>query len=253
MLNNKFFTRLAIVLAVFSLSKSNAQLNRILQKAKDKVATRIKSEGSAKVVKHSYDFVAGDTLIFSEDFAAYKPGASAASFKTNGTASVSTADGEKGKWMVLQERATYKLSKHINYPEHFTVEFDLLAMADKTGDISPMSFGFAADNSAGEYTSNAGAYVELHYYDGDAVNVGNNKLNKFMNASFDLAPGLNRPLHVSLAVQRQRVTVYLDKVKLADTDLFSGSDAKNFYITAPWQYANNAHVMVSNLKIAGFK
>lgn len=253
MQNNKSLFGLIVVVAIFSVSQTSAQLSGILQKAKDKVTTRMKSEGAAKISKGSYDFIAGDSLIFSEDFGGYKTGASATSFKTNGSASVATVDGQKGKWMILQDKATYKLSRHIVYPEHFTVEFDLLAVADKTGDISPMSFGFAADNSAGEYTSNAGAYVQLHYYDGDEVNVGNNKLNKFMNATFDLAPGLNRPLHVSLTVQGQRVTVYLDKVKLADTDLFSDSDARNFYITAPWEYSNDARVMVSNLKIARFK
>lgn len=241
------------MLAALSLSQASAQLNGILQKAKDKVGNRVKSEGAAKVSKVANDFVGGDSLIFSEDFAGYKAGAAATSFKTNGAASVTTVDGQSGKWMTLQDKATYKLSRHRVYPRHFTVEFDILALADKTGDISPMSFGFASDNSANEYTSNTGAYVELHYYDGNQVNVGNNKLKKFMNATFDLAPGLNRPLHVSLTVQGERMTVYLDKVKLADTDLFGESDARNFYITAPWQYENNARVMISNLRIAGFK
>ncbi|MBE5321899.1 hypothetical protein IM793_22275 [Pedobacter sp. MR2016-19] len=49
------------------------------------------------------------------------------------------------------------------------------------------------------------------------------------------------------------MAVYLNNIKLADTVLFSPAAAKNFYITAPWEYANDAGGLVSNFKVSGFK
>jgi hypothetical protein len=47
--------------------------------------------------------------------------------------------------------------------------------------------------------------------------------------------------------------LYLNKVKLADIVLFSPTATKNFYITAPWEYANGSGVLVSNFKVSGFR
>jgi hypothetical protein len=250
MRNHKLLFGLLLSLCIFSDLKVNAQLTDILQKAKDKVS---KSSRIKKVTNVSTDFIPGDSLIFAENFSSGNTGTKAAGFKTNGAATVTTVEGQSGKWMILQDKSIYKLSRQITYPKHFTVEFDLLTSADQVKDVAPLSFGFAKDNSAREYTSNTGAYVELHYYDGDQVNIGNSNLNKYANTTFDLSSVLNRPLHVSLIVEDERMAVYLDKVKLADTDLFSPTDAKNFYITAPWQYENGSRVLISNLRIAAFK
>lgn len=234
-------------------SQIYAQLDGLFKKAKDKITSNSKSKVKTIASDLTSDFEAGDSLLVAEDFSSYKTGSSAASFKTNGTATVTTVEDQKGKWMVLQDKAIYKLSKQRIYPGHFTVEFDILALGEQVKDIAPLSFGFVADNSAREYNSNAGAYVQLHYYDANQANVGSTTLNKFINASFDLSSALNRPLHVSLEIQGERVTVYLDKTKLADTELFNKQEAKNFYITAPWQYENGSRVLISNLRIATFK
>lgn len=240
---------------------ASAQLDGLLQKAKDKAGEVIEKKGDKKNLKERRkkgshdiiaqgDFIQGDTLLFKENFAAFKAGSSAASFKTNGATVIATVDGQKGKWMVLQDKATFKLSKAIRYPKRFTVEFDILALGDNITDISPLSFGFAADNSASEYTSTAGTYVQLHYYDADQVNVGSNSPQKFASTTYGLAAGLNRPLHIALAVNGETMAVYLDGTKVADTILFSSGAAKNFYITAPWEYKNGASASVSNFRIS---
>lgn len=231
----------SLLFVVFSGLNAHAQLDGILQKAKKVI--------EKKTDNISTDFMRGDSLIFAEDFFKNQT----ATFKTNGAASVTTVEGQPGKWMLINDKAIYKLSKQIFYPKHFTVEFDILETADQVKDVAPMSFGFATDNSVREYASNIGAYVQVHYYDANQVNVGNNNLNKFVNTTFDLAAGLNRPLHVSLIIEGERMVVYLNKTKLADTDLFRPSDAKNFYISAPWQYENGSRLLISNVRITGFK
>lgn len=254
---------LPVILLLYTIPASS-QLDDLLQKAKDKAGEVIEKKADKKGTADSRskspristntaeDFQWGDSLIFAEDFSKNKPGTSATSFKTNGAAIVATVDGQNGNWMGLQDKATFKLSKALAYPKRFTLEFDILALGDKITDISPLSFGFATDNSVREYTSNAGAYVELHYYDANLVNIGNSNPKKYVNTTYDLAVDLNRPLHVAIMVDGERTVVYLNNVKLADTVLFTPSAAKNFYITAPWEYKDGARVLMSNLKIYGF-
>jgi hypothetical protein len=253
---------------------ANAQLSGLWQKAKDKATqkagetldkTTDKSsdansssststhKSSKAVINSAFDFVPGDSVIYYEDFARYAVGTSPASFKTNGAGSVVTVNGESGKWLALQDKATYKLSKQMFFPKHFTVEFDILASADQIKDISPVSFGFDKDNSVRDFIQTTGTYVNLQYYNNNDVVIGNSHTNKYVNSTFDLSTDANRPMHVSLVVDGDRVIVYLDKTKLADTVLFMPTDAKNFYISGPWTYDNGAKVLISNLKIAKFK
>ena len=59
-------------------------------------------------------------------------------------------------------------------------------------------------------------------------------------------------MHIALAINGERMTVYVEGTKLADTVLFTSNAAKNFYITASWEYKNGSSVSVSNFRIAEF-
>ncbi|OKS89205.1 hypothetical protein [Mucilaginibacter polytrichastri] len=262
---------LLITISTCLTLNANAQLGGLWQKAKDKAAQKAgetidkstdkPSDGSSSaphksnraVVNSAFDYVSGDSVIYSEDFSKYGVGTSPTSFKTNGAGSVVTVNGEPGKWLALQDNATYKFTRQLFYPKHFTMEFDILASADQISDIYPVCFGFATDNSVRDYTNTTGAYVNLLYYNNNQVNVGNSKTNKYVNGTFDLSTDANRPMHVSIVVDGDRMVVYLDKTKMADTQLFTPTDAKNFYISGPIQYKNGSKILISNLKIAKFK
>jgi len=262
MITDKKITALLFVVLLLSGIAGHAQLNDILQKNKatkviekkidkntpsERAKTADESENSNNTV------VAGDSLIFAEDFSAFQPGTIAASFKTNGAATVRMVEGQKGKWLEIGNREIYKFSNPLYYPRRFTLSFDIIAKAEQVKDIAPLSFGFAGDNNVQHYESNIGTYVQLHYYDTDQVNVGSSKPEKFVNKTFDLEPWVNRPLHIVLSVDGERMAVYLDDVKLADEVFFNPTAAKNFYVSAPWQYANDSAVLVSNFKVSGFK
>ncbi|EHQ29665.1 hypothetical protein [Mucilaginibacter paludis] len=191
------------------------------------------------------------TINFTEDFSKYEIGASPRCIKTNGAATVAHPTGQQGKWLLLQDNITYKLNRPVSLPKSFTFEFDILAKAEQIKDMSPISFGFVKDNAAREYISNGGAFVQLHYYDADAVNIGNYDLKKEANTKFDLSATANRPLHVKLVVSGNQMAVYLDDTKLADTLLFQSQAGRYFYISGPNQSEHGAKLFISNFKIAG--
>ncbi|MGN8055379.1 hypothetical protein ACTJKN_03840 [Pedobacter sp. 22163] len=262
MITHRKITGVLLILMLLPGIEIHAQLGGILQKAKEKATTAIEkkidknsvSKGAEAAGNSGNSSISvGDSLIFAEDFSAFQARATATSFKTNGVATVTTVSGQKGKWMEIKDKAIYKFARQLSYPKRFTVSFDIIAKADQIKDIAPLSLGFASDNSAREYSSNIGTYVQLHYYDTNQVNIGSSKPEKFVNATFDLKPWLNRPLHVVLSVDGEQVAVYLNQVRLADTVLFMPAAAKNFYIAAPWEYANGAGVLVGNFKVSGFR
>ncbi|ROH97704.1 hypothetical protein [Chryseobacterium daecheongense] len=264
MITDKKINGLLFLVLLLSGIEVHAQPSGIFQKAKDKSTKAIEKkidnnttgeEGKTadKSGNRSSTVVAGDSLIFAEDFSAFQPGTIATSFKTNGKATIRMVADQKGKWLDLGDREIYKFSNPLNYPSRFTLSFDIIAKAEHVKDIAPLSFGFASDNSVHHYDSNIGTYVQLHYYDTNQVNIGSSKPEKFVNTTFDLEPWINRPLHIVLSVNGERMAVYLNDVKLADAVLFSPTEAKNFYITAPWRYANDSGVLVSNFKVSGFK
>lgn len=262
MLTDKKNTWLLILVLLISGTEVHAQLGGLLGKAKEKVTKAVEKKIDKNTASElpkdagnlrNSNVVVGDSLLFAEDFTAFRSGTTATSFKTNGVATVTTVSGQNGKWMEIKDKMIYKFARQLNYPKRFTVSFDIIAKADQIKDIAPLSLGFASDNSAREYSSNIGTYVQLHYYDTNQVNIGSSKPEEFVNTTFDLETWLNRPLQVVLSVDGERMAVYLNQVKLADTVLFMPTAAKNFYIAAPWEYANGAGVLVSNFKVSGFR
>lgn len=198
----------------------------------------------------AYDFVAGDSVIFTDGF---KKGIAPARIKTNGSAQVVTIDNDNGNWLALENGASYKLAKQIFYPKHFTVEFDLFALGDQIKDIEPVYFGFAKDNSVKEYLMSVGAYTQIQYYNEDEVVVGNSELKIYLSTHFDFRNYLNRRMHVAVDVNGETARIYLDQTQIANTALFGPSDLKNLFVSAPMHYSNGSKVLLGNIKVAVFK
>lgn len=265
---NLLFSLITSVLITFEFNAAHAQLNDLFQKTKNKVIQKANDaldknaatssndatkKGNRLTINTGFDFVAGDTVLFADNFSNVVVGATTDKFKTNGSASIVSLNDESGKWLALADNATYKLSKQLFYPKRFTLEFDILASADKIKDIYPVHFGFINDNSVKEYNSGSGAYVSLLYFNENEVVVSSLFSDKYLSTKFDLTTYANRKMHVSIMVDGNRMVIYLDQTKLADTEMFLPATAKNFYISGPMQYQNDAKVLVSNFKIMGFK
>ena len=251
---------------------ANAQFNNVLNKVKQKANDKINSafdtkpkdvqpnagsKGSSKIkINQSFDFVACDSLVFEDNFSSSAIGKMPAGWKTNGSGDVVKSPELPGKWLKLQDFASYKITKPIKYPSKFTIEFDIVAVADKIEDLSPLSFGFAKDNSVRSYMQDAyndGAInnISITYYNKHGIIVGSSDTKyHYANDDIDLESYPNQIMHVSIAVDGENEQVYLDKTKISDAKMFGPSRIKYFYLSAPLQAKNGAKVLFGNYKMS---
>ena len=199
---------------------------------------------------NSYDFVAGTNVIFQDQFQGDSIRAFPHLWKTNGSGAVATVSGIPGRWFMLKSDATFKLDSLLSMPESFTVEFDVLALCDKADDLSPLIFGFDNDNSVGSYESHGSAKVSLLYFNDDEYTAYSDELNKYYSGNFNLANVVNRPMHVAIQVKGTHMTVYLDKTKILDADMFLNDSRKYLFISSPLSYDHGAQLLIGNVRIA---
>jgi hypothetical protein len=253
---------------------ANAQLGGILKRAQEKAeqkandaidktfsgtqktsaGTDVSTSGSTGKKRISmgaaFDFAAGDTVFYASNFDQLKTGTMPATWKTNGSGQLVKSGEIAGAWLEMQNGATYKLNQNYKLPEHFTVEFDLLTSCDKITDISPVSFGFAENNSVGSFNEGDIAHTELQFYNSNKISSFAAPVDKYQNTDFDLTRYANDKLHVSIAVDGDQMKVYLDKTKVLDSKMFKDNVRKYFFISAPISASNDAKVYVSNVVIA---
>lgn len=235
-------------------------INKVLNgKPKKDVAANDDAASSGYIFEEAsknYKFVPGSKTIFDENFAKYSVGSMPGSFKTSGSGEVIHFANNTGNWLLLKEFTTYKLKSDVSLPENFTIEFDIATNAREAKDLTSFSFGFAHDNSisnyiGGAYGNNAITDTQIHYWN---KNVTNNSSDTSLNntINFPLAQYAVGTMHVAIAVQGTNMQVYLDKVKVLDTEMFlPQSKKKYFYCSTSTQISHNGQIGISNFKIRG--
>ncbi|HZH64694.1 MAG TPA: OmpA family protein [Flavisolibacter sp.] len=159
-MNKKFFWLLFLLLPAIG----QAQFGNMLKKAKDKVTQRADSRVSKEMDKtldelegkntqkttastttptaanetpaasqketvksfSKFDFVPGERIIYTEDFAQDAIGELPLNWNSTGKGEVVTLDKQPGKWLKLFQNTTYLSGSNKTYDKNFTVEFDLL-------------------------------------------------------------------------------------------------------------------------------
>ena len=204
-------------------------------------------------------FTPAPMTLLTSDFASTPIGTMPDGWKTNASGRILSAPGLPGRWLELQNSATYKLTASTSLPARFTVEFDLVAVAETPRDAGNPSFGFARNNGVADYTSDGysnGALngVTLIYGNqaSGAVMVGSAATGFNSTPSFDLGDYANRVLHVSISVDGDQERIYLDHTKIVDTRMFGSGSSRYFFISGPVSYQHDAKVLFGNFRIGGY-
>ncbi len=213
-----------------------------------------KTSGTFEILTKSEPFVSGNRLLFEDSLNYDTPGRMAKYWQTNSTGRVVEIGGAPGKWLQLADHASYQLDTLLQLPKKFTLEFDLLTRADKAGDLRNIDFGFSKNNSTRQYiygVSNAtNVYTSLKY-NYQVVTTSSHNTNNESRIEFPLDNYANAIMHVSMAIDGDRMQIYIDDHKVLDAIVLDPNAPKHFFITTD-NYRNNASAFISNLRIHGF-
>ena len=202
------------------------------------------------------DFVPGAKVIFEEHFEKDALGDFPAQWNTNGSGKIVTIEGVPGKWLNIEHGSVVNPVMNKALPENSTIEFDLFLQASGERSIPIIQFGLTPvkDILKQDLYYLDKFYVTIARYnerDGKQIEYGLKDPIGSKN-EFDLPAYTNKVLHVSMAINKTRVRVYFDKVKLIDLPRALIPEMRNnFYFTNVQVVpASELGVLVTNLRIA---
>lgn len=297
-----FITTLLLALSF----TSKAQLGGLLNKAKNKVQQRAdkkidnamekgldKAEGKNSKSDNStasnnnnqeevkqdenlvksysrFDFIPGDSLIYTEDFQQDEVGEFPLNWNTAGKGDVVTLNSFPGKWLRLYENSLYLTSNKKEFSKNFTLEFDLIMQLKNTGYTYPIiSFGFFASNEDSTtdnkfltyQTGNQSSEIFLRIGEGGTSYT---YLNSFMNGKSvfksenqelpNIEKFYNKISHIAVQVQEQRLRIWVNGEKKYDLPKALGN--QHIFNQLFFQLSTSSYkdeelgFYVSNLKVA---
>lgn len=179
-----------------------------------------------------FDFIPGDSLIYTEDFQQDEIGEFPINWNTAGKGEVVTLNTFPGKWLRLYENSSYLSGNKKLFSKNFTLEFDLVLQMKHNGYTYPMiSFGFFASdkdsstdnkflddptrNQSSEILFRLGAggtTYTMMYGHASGHRTFSSEQQDFSN----LEKFYNKVSHVAVQVQEQRIRIWVNGEKKYD-------------------------------------
>ncbi|MBX3254698.1 MAG: OmpA family protein [Chitinophagaceae bacterium] len=262
-MNKKIFILLLTACPVMVNAQADGWLNTLNYKIKNKATARAESrvdqainntadiaEGKNKPVQNGsaqekadtsvtgkklyakYDFIPGEQVIYSNDFATDNMGELPTGWNSNGNAAVVTLDVLKGNWVQLYQNTTCLTDNDSSFSENFTVEFDLVLR--RTNEKAPFPEFVWGVLSSGNLTSThnnllkdhtAHFATEMSIQPSDHIRSSMQVQTFAGRASYfktDIQkPGallqqFNKVIHVAMQVQKERLRIWFNEEKLYD-------------------------------------
>ena len=227
------------------------------EKTTDKKSSSAKGDTTSPAGSRSFsDFIPGGKVLFEDRFEKDAEGDFPAKWNTNGSGRISTIDGKDGKWLEIAHGSVVHPVLNKPLPENCTIEFDLFLMKQGERNTPFIQFGFTpVKNILREDLFYRDKFYTTIWHYSDA----NEKLIEYgfkdptgTKNDFPILSYTNKILRVSIAVNKARVRVYLDKTKIIDLPTALTADLRNtFYLCNGTVIpASEIGMFVSNLRIA---
>jgi outer membrane protein OmpA-like peptidoglycan-associated protein len=217
-----------------------------------------------------FDFVPGDSIVYTENFEQDVIGELPRDWNTSGNGEIVTLNNFPVKWMKLYQNTDYLTSNTKEFGENYTVEFDVIMVLKFNGHFYPY-FSVALCASNGEpttgndfmkgYKKNAAVETIIYpaesnytkvrttsYLDGKVYYKGDDKTFGYIEKRY------GKPVHVAIQVQKERMRIWIDQEKLAD---FPRAVATGYIMNQlqfqvhPSSYKEDQYGMyIGNLKVA---
>ena len=217
-----------------------------------------------------FDFIPGDSLIYTEDFQQDEIGEFPLNWNTAGKGDVVSLNNYPGKWLRMYENSLYLTSNKKEFSKNFTLEFDLIMQMKYTGYTYPVvSFGFFAsredsttDNKFLSY-QNENQSAEIFFRLGESgtsyTYLGSylNKKSIFKSENQELGnieKFYHRVSHIAVQVQEQRLRIWVNGEKKYDLPKALGNEHifnQLFFQVSSSSYKDEElGFFISNLKVA---
>ncbi|GEO11024.1 OmpA family protein [Segetibacter aerophilus] len=217
-----------------------------------------------------FDFVPGDKIIYTEDFAQDAIGELPTNWNASGKGEVMTVEGKQGKWLRLFQNNTYLSGNTKPFGENYTIEFDMIYYyKPKQGGYSlpDVTFGFfssgTADNGDNKFLKNYESInsvtTSINAYGSGGARLESNKNGGQVFLSDrvtlnDYSKDFNKPLHYSIHVQKQRLRLWVNEAKIFDVPkAINTSDVMNqlvFHLEGSNYKDEEIGVFLKNIKVA---
>ena len=205
-----------------------------------------------------FTFVPGNKVIFYDDFSKDPLGDFPANWETGGSGEVVSLSNETGNWLSLQRRSGYMPSISTLLPENYTIEFDLVSNGYGKGNSSSKLFlSFLTKKSYNMGGAGSIADIELLFYNYFSVSSVENfgseaKIKVGNNINRQMPELLNAKMHISIAVNKQRLRFWVNEEKMVDApNIIQGNMGKYFIIEAMDILPEKGHfAAITNFRLA---
>ncbi|MBV5313074.1 MAG: OmpA family protein [Prolixibacteraceae bacterium] len=201
-----------------------------------------------------FDFIPGEKVIFYDDFTESAVGDFPSAWNTNASGEVVTTNLYPGNWFKMLGEGCIALDEGIKLPDNFTIEYDVITYP-KEEDNTAFEFGFYLYSAENPKDMNEGGAVPglkggikmsfgyrgtYSAYDETGYTISGEKDDAVMEAG--------KKYRLSFWVQKTRLRVYLDQVKIFDLPkVFKAGFKCNQMRFELWESGNP---MITNFRIA---
>jgi len=178
-----------------------------------------------------FDFVAGDSILYVNDFSNEATGELPAGWNSNGSSVLVKLDGMEGQWLRMAQRTVCLSDNRKLLGQDFTVEFDMFLQIDFKGWLPPsIRFGLLSTGKAGpsgnsllsDPKGDKSLYMEISPLSTGANLVLESYKNhtRYFNSppqNSNLAKKwYGKVVHVSIQGQKERLRIWMDGDKMYD-------------------------------------
>lgn len=234
--------------------------NQVDEETKVQEKPVVKNEQATLKAYSKFDFVPGDQVLYFDDFSQDAVGDYPAKWNTNGTGETVTLNNFKGNWFNLKMGAVHMPDYVKTLPENFTIEFDAI-YAMQPDRVNPAGINITlwealeGERIDGLVPGKGGVQLGFEPYRVRIFNwkdQGYASIDNYLDNDY-VMNHLNQIMKVSIWVQKQRVRMYLDNVKVIDIPRAVEKDIKlNSLRFMQWdEEQENFEFYLSNFRIAG--
>jgi outer membrane protein OmpA-like peptidoglycan-associated protein len=217
-----------------------------------------------------FDFVAGEKILYTEDFSQDAIGELPLTWNSSGKGEVMTLNSYPGKWLRIYENNTYLTGNKSKFGENYTIEFDLMFYFEpkvkgyvlpgwnmgifSSGDLDATDNLFLKEQAKFNNTE-----VDFGFGSYALARVESRAENRstFLSDKMELGqvqPTFNKVVHYSIQVQKTRFRLWIGDRKVFDIPrAMNTSDTMNqiyFKLEGSNYQEDEIGLFVSNIKVA---